>query len=85
LQLHDLQNAEAAVPPVKRYQHQLRFGRGRLDLPMKKRHPEKRLEPRAPTPPVRRGMESKAPMVQASVAPVVEMWTVVGVGYSAIP
>lgn len=45
LQLHDLQNADAADPPMQR------------------RHPETSDDPMAPTPPVKSGMERRAPMI----------------------
>lgn len=49
LQLHDLQKADAAVPPIQIMQ------------------PEKRELATVPIPPVRRGMDSRAPMSQQDV------------------
>jgi len=57
LQLQDLQKADAAVPPDIR-------GLAYVDSPIKTIHPEQRVLPIAPTPPVRRGIDSSAPMMK---------------------
>lgn len=49
LQLHDLQKADAAVPPMQIMQ------------------PEKREPATVPIPPVRRGIDSRAPILQQNV------------------
>ncbi len=63
LQLHDLQKADAAVPPVKPKSAKSK-GNDYNHIPMKRKQPEHSELPMAPTPPLRSGMERRAPILQ---------------------